>query len=375
MERRRPGDGGPPHSPGAPRGFDPLADKRGYDPRNDPRNPGSGGMRRSPSTSMPLIPLGPPGRLEVPQQPPKPARVNDPIAVPGTSNVRAQEALDQQERLEMRARRRAETLPPPVARKRKKPAKEPVVAPTALCRIVHVDDDLVVVDKAAGVPVTPSGAFRERSVVRALHAMGYPIVFPINLLDAEASGLVVLSRSEQAAHALRWNWRSSLCVRTYIAVAMGDIPGNKGKISVAIGAVRHGAAIRHQALPVEQGGRPASTEWQLQARGRGMTRVLLVVKQGRCHQIRIHFAAIGFPLVGDKQYGRGFNDVPLEALLDMPGKKGEVPSMPSGQIALHCSRIVMPHPTNGQTMDWHCSVPRRLMALMPGAWTVGGAER
>ena len=371
MERRRPGDPGQPDT----RGFDPLSGHRGYDPRNDPRNPGSGGVRRAPPTAMPLVPLGPPPKPDVPPRPPKEPRKAQPIAVAGTSNVRALAEQEALERDDIRARRRAEALPPPPPRKRKNRSKEPPVAPTSLCRIVHVDDDLVVVDKAPGVPVAPMGSFRERSVVRALHAMGYPTVYPINLLDAEASGLVVFSRSEQAAHALRWNWRSSLCVRTYVAVAMGDIPGNKGKISVAIGAVRQGLSIRHQALPVEQGGRPATTEWQLLARGRGMTRVQIEVKQGRCHQIRIHFATMGFPLVGDKQYGRGFNDVPLETLLDMPGKHSEVPGLPQGQIALHCSRITMPHPTNGQAMDWRVSVPRRLVALMPGAWTVGGADR
>ncbi|MBM4341942.1 MAG: RluA family pseudouridine synthase [Deltaproteobacteria bacterium] len=363
MERRRPGERRPDDR------RDPRFDGRGGDPRNP------GGIRRSgpASVGIQITPVLPFGKPDLPPPPPKPERVPDPIAEPGTSSVREEEALQAQMRDEALQRRRDAVQQAPIARrKNKKPAHEPKLALKQICRIVHVDDDLVVVDKMPGVPVVPSRGFHRRSVLHALHQMGYPVVYPISMLDMEASGLVVFSRSEAAAQALRWNWRSRLCERQFVAVAQGDLPGSHGKIAVATGAVRDGNAVRHQALPVESGGKTGTTEWKLLARGRGMTRVLCTLKSGRCHQIRIHFAAIGFPLVGDKVYGAVHNEVPLEVLIEAPGKYADAPHMAHGTVALHCFRIQIPHPTTQQPMDWQAPVPRRITALMPGAWTVHG---
>lgn len=352
-------------------------DSRQGDPRWDPRNPNSNQRRpNNPALNMPLIPFGPPPKPDIAPPPPKPPRVPDPIAEPGTSNVQKEAEREAEERQQQRQRRRADVVPEPARKKpARKAAKEPRMAPHQICKVLYADDDLVVVDKMAGLPVNPSGGFRERSVVRALHALGYDPVFPISLLDTEASGLVVLSRSADAAHALRWNWRSSLCERQYVAVVTGDIPGAGGKIAVAVGAVRRGQSIRHEALPVEAGGRTGTTEWKLLARGRGMTRVLCTLKHGRTHQIRIHFATVGFPVVGDRNYGASQNDVPLEALVDLPGRSHEGPHIAQGTVALHCTRIRMPHPMTQQPMDWQSPVPRRLTSLMPGAWTPTGIGR
>ena len=364
MDRRRPTD-----RPSDPR-FDPRHDSRfdqRTDARLDSRNPAN--TRRQQVTIAPFTPLGPPPSKPDLPAPPKPPRVPEPIAAPGTSHVRLEAERETARRAAEKADRR-DAVPPLQPRTARKPHAEPHVAATEILRLVHVDDDLVVVDKAAGFPVAPSPGFRKRSVVQALHELGYPEVYPINLLDAEASGLVVLSRSDTAAQALRWNWRSDLCERTYIAVAQGDIPNTKGRISIAIGAVRRGNSVRHQAVPVEDGGKPACTEWKLQSRGRGLTRVLITLKAGRCHQIRIHFATIGFPILGDRTYGRSRTEVPLAVLIDLPGRVDDTPTLPSGQIALHCARIRMPHPISQAPMDWRATPPRKLTAVMPGNWVI-----
>lgn len=372
MERRRPGERRTDDR------RDPRHDSRSSDPRydsrgGDPRNPG--GIRRSgpASVGIQITPVLPFGKPDLPPPPPKPERVADPIAEPGTSSVREEEAAQAQMREEARQRRRDAVQHAPIARRKNKAnANEPRLALKQICRIVHVDEDLIVVDKLAGVPVAPSRGYHRRSVIHALHQMGYPVVYPASLLDMEASGLVVFSRSEEAAQALRWNWRSRLCLRQYVVVVQGDLPGSHGKIAVASGAVREGNAVRHQALPVEAGGRTGTTEWKLLARGRGMTRLHCTIKSGRCHQIRIHFAAIGYPLVGDKVYGAVHNEMPLEALIEAPGKYNDSPHLAQGTVALHCCRIQIPHPTTQQPMDWQAPVPRRITSLMPGAWTVHG---
>lgn len=313
-------------------------------------------------------PFGPPPKPELIPPPPKPERKPDPIAKPGTSHVQEEvERLDA-ERTKMRASR-AQVVPVP-RKKRGKPAVEPPCAPTEVCRILFADEHLVVVDKSGGFPVTPTGAFHKRSVLMALRAQGIETAFPINLLDAEASGLVLLSRTAEAAQALRWNWRSKLCVRTYIAIVQGDIQGIKGRISHAIGAVSSSGGMRHRTLAVEEGGRAAVTDWKLQARSRGMSRLELNVKSSRCHQVRIHLAAIGHPVIGDRIHGRNVGEVPLEALVELPSKYQEGPVFPNGQIALHFFRVSMPHPVTQQEVRWQAPLPRAMTALMPGVWVM-----
>lgn len=252
----------------------------------------------------------------------------------------------------------------------RKSRPEPNVPAKEICSVIHCDPDLIVVDKAAGYPVVPTGPFHRRSVLMALAEMGYGTLFPISLLDAEATGLVLLSRSETAAQALRWNWRSKLCERQFVGVVQGEIVGARGRVTFPIGAVRTGSGIRHEIVHIEQGGRPATTAWKLLARGRGMSRLLITLQGGRVHQVRIHMAAIGFPLVGDRVYSRARTDVPLSALIDMPQKYKDIVPMPPHQIALHCSRIAIPHPITNQPMEFVAPVPRNVLQLQPGAWIV-----
>ncbi len=341
-------------------------------PPHDRPRPGQGGPPpRRPQHSqaaMPLTPFGPPPKPELFPPPPKPKRTADPIAKPGTSHVAEEELRIDAERVEVRAARKQVAAVP--RQRRKRLLDEPALNPTDICRVLFSDDDMVVVDKTAGFPVNPGGAFAQRSVVRSLHAQGFDPVFPINLLDAEASGLVLFSRSAAAAKALRWNWRSSLCVRTYMTVVQGDIQGTAGRISHAIGAVATSTGLRHKTLTVEEGGRSAITEWKLLSRARGMSRLELTLKSGRCHQARIHLAAIGHPVVGDRLHGRNVGEVPIDALIDIPGKHLDGNGVPRGQIALHFYRIVMPHPITQQPMRWTAPVPRTMLALMPGPWIV-----
>ncbi len=256
-------------------------------------------------------------------------------------------------------------------RRRGKKRAEPKVAPAEICSVVFCDAHIVVVNKRPGFPVLPSGGHRERSVLKALHAMGLGEVFAVNQLDREASGLVILSRSDEAAKALRWSWRSNLCERQFIAVAQGDITGARGRITLPIGAVKEGGRVRRRVLDLDKGGRPAATRWRLLARGRGMSRLMITLNQGRCHQIRIHLAAIGHPVVNERAYKERDTEMPLSALVDIPdARKRDIRRMPNYQIALHSFRIKLPHPITQTEQLFEAPIPRALLDLMPGAWVV-----
>ncbi len=246
------------------------------------------------------------------------------------------------------------------------------VSPKDICTVIYADDALIAVNKAPGCPVVPTGAYRLRSVTGALTALGYGVTYPISLLDAEATGLVLLTRTPEAAKAMRWNWRSELCKREFVVVAQGDIPGARGRITLPIGSVREGGHLRHQVMAIDQGGKAAVTSWRLIARGRMMSRLQIAMTGGRTHQIRIHLSAIGYPVVGDKRYGAELTSVPLHALVELPAKYADSTVVPPHQIAMHCSLIRIPHPVTEQMMEFTAPVPRVMIGLMPGAWVLDG---
>lgn len=246
------------------------------------------------------------------------------------------------------------------------------VNPKDICTVIFADDALIAVNKSAGCPVVPTGPYRLRSVTAALQVLGYGVTYPISLLDAEATGLVLLTRTPEAAKAMRWNWRSELTKREFVVVAQGDINGARGRITLPIGSLREGTQIRHQVMPIDQGGKSAVTTWRLIARGRMMSRLHISMTGGRTHQIRIHLSAIGFPVVGDRRYGAELTSVPLHALVEMPAKYADSTVMPPHQIALHCALIRIPHPTTEQMMEFTAPVPRVIIGLMPGAWVLDG---
>ena len=248
---------------------------------------------------------------------------------------------------------------------------EPEIAPSAICTVVHQDEALIVVDKHAGFPVTPAAQYQQRSVLRAVAAMGLGHTYPLNLLDREATGLVLLSRDEATARSLRWNWRSNDCERQYIGVAQGDIASARGRITFPIGVVQVGSRRRRGILAPDQGGKPAETRWRLLARGRGMSRLLLTLSGDRCHQARIHLAAIGHPLVNEGVYLERNKEIPMGALLEeLDLRRHDMRKLPPFQIGLHLWRVQLPHPVDGHALTLEAPVPRELLDLMPGGWIV-----
>lgn len=255
----------------------------------------------------------------------------------------------------------------------RKAKTEPALPANHICSVLYSDEQLVVVDKRAGFPVVPMSQYQERSVLRVLMRLGFGACYPVSLLDREATGLVLLSRDQATARSMRWNWRSSLCERKYLAVAQGVIPGARGRITLPIGMVQAGGTRRRGVLAQDQGGRHAETRWRLLARGRGMSRLLLTIGAGRCHQIRIHLAAIGHPIVNETVYVERNAEAPIDQLLDGTERRHEVVRLAPQQIGLHLWRVQVAHPATGAIVHLEAPIPRELLDLMPGAWIVDEA--
>jgi 23S rRNA pseudouridine1911/1915/1917 synthase len=228
--------------------------------------------------------------------------------------------------------------------------------------VLYEDPDLLVIAKPSGLPVLPGGGFLDHTLLHQLRRR-YPdeTPVPIHRLGRGTSGLMLLARSTLAktglSQQLRLNTLNPHADRQirkiYLALAQGlDLP-DVFTVKTAIGKVFHpnlgyiyGAA---------SDGKPALSHCRVLNRRDDCTLVEVSISTGRPHQIRIHLAAAGFPLVGDPLYGPG--GIPL-TLAANPGEKIPVPG--DCGYHLHAHRLIFTHPRTGKQMDWVCPPPTAL---------------
>jgi 23S rRNA pseudouridine1911/1915/1917 synthase len=213
-------------------------------------------------------------------------------------------------------------------------ALEPSPESIPLC-VVYQDGDLVVVDKPPGMVVHPAIGHATGTLVHALLGMGgtwsttggeaRPGI--VHRLDKGTSGLILAARTDAAHRALAAQLADRRLSRTYLAIVRGGMADEQGLIDAPIG--RHPRDRLRMA--VVEVGRPARTRFHTLARASGHTLVRCDLETGRTHQIRVHLAATGHPIVGDDVYGRR-----------RPGE----PDRPM----LHAWRLRLRHPRTGDEM-------------------------
>lgn len=225
-------------------------------------------------------------------------------------------------------------------------------------RILYEDHHLLVIDKPAGLVVHPGAGNREGTLQNALlhHApqlAELPRAGIVHRLDKDTSGLMVVARSLSAHTALVAQLQARSVRREYLALVNG-CPVAGGTVEAPIG--RHPRDRKRMA--VLERGRPAVTHYRVEERLPAHTLLRCFLETGRTHQIRVHLAYVGYPLVGDPAYG-GRLRLPPQAT------EGQRQALRTFQRqALHATRLALDHPGSGERMSWHAPLPDDMAALL-----------
>jgi 23S rRNA pseudouridine1911/1915/1917 synthase len=226
--------------------------------------------------------------------------------------------------------------------------------------ILHADDDVLVIDKPAGLVVHPGAGNPRGTLVNALlhhdpRLVGLPRAGIVHRLDKDTSGLMVVARSLRAHAALVEQLSEREVHRQYVAVVVGPMIAG-GTVRAPIG--RHATDRVRQAVVAEGAGKDAVTHYRVRERFRAHTLVECRLETGRTHQIRVHMAYAKHPLVGDPLYGGSFK-LPKAATPELSDALRNF-----GRQALHAERLVFRHPVSGEEVAVQSPLPDDLQRLL-----------
>jgi 23S rRNA pseudouridine1911/1915/1917 synthase len=216
--------------------------------------------------------------------------------------------------------------------------------------VLFMDDYLAVVDKPAGMVVYPAVGHSGGTLLNALayHAPKLASIGGdlrpgvVHRIDKETSGTIVVALDDAAYYNLVEQFRKRSIHRKYIAIVSGLLKNDSGEINLAIG---RSESDRKKMSTRTKRGKEAVTRWQVLRRLNKATLIEAMLGTGRTHQIRVHFAAIGHPVLGDKTYGR-------KTEVEIKGRKLHFPRQ-----MLHAETLGFEHPHTGQFMEFWSPVP------------------
>lgn len=226
--------------------------------------------------------------------------------------------------------------------------------------VIYEDDALLVIDKPAGLPVHPSASYHKNTLTYLLRER-YPDPTPhlAHRLDRETSGVLVCAKTVEDERAVKGQFERRETAKTYRAIVRG-IPDAEGQIELPMGRVTEGL---HLLMEVKDEGSAASTGYRVVARAPAHALVELYPKTGRQHQLRVHLAAIGHPIVADKLYGPE-GPAPFLEYVDA----GEVTPELEARLghprqALHAHQLVIKHPRSDAPLTLVAPLPEDLLDL------------
>ncbi len=223
---------------------------------------------------------------------------------------------------------------------------------------LYVDEDLIILDKGAGQVMHPAPGHADDTIQNALlfhfpATAKVPRAGIVHRLDQDTTGLVAVAHSPRAAVALTRQLQERTLRREYQALVQGELVAG-GVIDEPIG--RHPQA--RQRMSVRQGGREAITHYRVRQRFAGLTLLDVRLETGRTHQIRVHMAHLGHPVVGDSVYG-GRRRLPVGLTKSLRTSLENL-----GRQALHACKLQLEHPDDGRICAWESELPEDFQNLV-----------
>ena len=234
---------------------------------------------------------------------------------------------------------------PPVEPARVEPEPLPLT-------ILYEDNDLIAVDKPAGLVVHPAPGHRTGTLVNAIlyhdptieGVGGVRRPGIVHRLDKDTSGILLIAKNDRAHRYLQAQFKARTVQKTYLALVYGRVTPSQGRIEAAIG--RDPRHRKRMAVRYGGDGRPAVTEFEVVKTFEVMTLVEVHPLTGRTHQVRVHFASMGHPLAGDTTYGPRRDSFHL------------------GRHFLHAHRLVIRRPADEDVLDLLSPLPPELQAVL-----------
>lgn len=214
--------------------------------------------------------------------------------------------------------------------------------------VLFEDLDLLAVIKPSGLPTLPGGGFMENTLLRLVQRQT-PSANPVHRLGRATTGIVLFAKTPQAASRILANWNTPRTQKVYRALAQDVAQRDAYAILTPIGLVPH--PLIGSVWAASPGGKPSKSFAKVISRTTNTTTFEVSLYSGRPHQIRIHLASIGHPLVGDPLYGS--TGLPLETLPGLPG---------DGGYFLHAQFLKFDHPITGEQIHLEAALPRGFIA-------------
>jgi 23S rRNA pseudouridine1911/1915/1917 synthase len=259
--------------------------------------------------------------------------------------------------------------------------------------VLYEDDDVIVVNKAAGMTVHAGAGNPRGTLVNALLGRGQTLsqagdaLRPgiVHRLDKETSGVILVAKNDFAHAKISEAFRQRLVKKTYIALVEGLLKEKQGRIEFAIGRDLHrrtrmaafkekpGSALRESLQ--RSGAREARTDWRVLAEVDGTTLVEVQLHTGRTHQIRVHFSAIAHPVVGDTLYGAASQIRVGGENVRGASKDRETVTMPAlGRNFLHAARLGFSQPRTGAWTEVRAPLPEELHKFVTSLSAAAGED-
>ncbi len=224
--------------------------------------------------------------------------------------------------------------------------------------VIHADQDLLIINKPVGLVVHPAAGNRDGTLQNALlhfdpGLAALPRSGIVHRLDKDTSGVMVVARSLRAHTSLVNQLQTRSMSRVYETICLGEMRG-VARVDEPIG--RHPRDRKRMAVVAS--GRPSVTHFRILQAFKGLTHLEVSLETGRTHQIRVHLAHLGYPVVGDTVYGRN-----LRAVKGMNAELIEAVRQFSRQ-ALHARSLKLQHPADGKELEFHAPLPADMQNLL-----------